>query len=39
MNNNDNNNNSMLFNIMGTCHGAYLIGNKLIGDTLDVAML
>jgi len=29
----------MLFNIMGTCHGAYLIGNQLMGDPLDVAML
>ena len=29
----------MLFNFMGTCHGAYLIGNKLMGDPLDVAML
>jgi len=29
----------MLFNIMGTCHGAYKVGDILVGDPLDVAML
>lgn len=24
---------------MGTCHQAYLIGDKLVGDTLDIAMV